>query len=195
MLVRSGDTAANCGKDGPVQRKAIIFHGTGGDAEGCWYRWLGRRLAERGHAVEIPHYPDLNVEPIATFLPKVLANHGFDEHTVLVGHSGGAALLLAVLEHIDATVSQAGLVAGYCTQPNTEDEPVLPAGYDWAAIKAHARDLYFINSRRDPCGCDDRQGRAMFERLGGTQIVRDDGHFGDHDQPYQTFELLDKLVD
>ena len=74
--------------------------------------------------------PGLNVEPIATFLPKVLANHGFDEHTVLVGHSGGAALLLAVLEHIDATVSQAVLVAGYCTQPNTEDEPVLQAGYD-----------------------------------------------------------------
>jgi len=178
-----------------VQRTAIIFHGTGGNPEAVWYRWLGRRLAERGYAVEIPHYPGLNVEPIATFLPKVLANHGFDEHTVLVGHSGGAALLLAVLEHIDATVSQAVLVAGYSTQPNTEDEPVLQAGYDWAAIKAHARDLYFINSRRDPYGCDDRQGRAMFERLGGTQIVRDDGHFGDHDQPYPTFALLDKLID
>jgi hypothetical protein len=47
---------------------------------------------------------------------------------------------LAVLEHIDAAVAQAVLVAGYCTQPNTEDEPVLQAGYDWAAIKAHVRD-------------------------------------------------------
>ena len=178
-----------------MQRNAIIFHGTGANPEVCWYPWLGRRLAERGYAVEIPHYPGLNVEPIATFLPKVLANHGFDEHTVLVGHSGGAALLLAVLEHIDTTVSQAVLVAGYSTQPNTEDEPVLQAGYDWAAIRAHVRDLYFINSRHDPYGCDDRQGRAMFERLGGTQIVRDDGHFGDHDQPYETFELLDRLID
>jgi hypothetical protein len=34
----------------------------------------------------------------------------------------------------------------------------------------------------------------MFERLGGTQIVRDDGHFGDYDQPYGSFELLDKLI-
>ena len=39
-----------------------------------------------------------------------------------------------------------------------------------------------------------RPGRAMFERLGGTQIVRDDGHFGDHDQPYERFELLDRLI-
>jgi predicted alpha/beta hydrolase family esterase len=178
-----------------VQRNAIIFHGTGGNPEICWYPWLGKRLTERGYTVEIPHYPGVNVEPIATFLPKVLTSHRFDEQTVLVGHSGGAALLLALLEHIDVTVSQAVLVAGYCTQPNTDDEPVLQASYDWAAIKAHARDLYFINSRRDPYGCDAGQGRAMFERLGGTQIVRDDGHFGDYDQPYETFELLERLID
>jgi predicted alpha/beta hydrolase family esterase len=178
-----------------MPRNAIIFHGTGANPEVCWLPWLRKRLTERGYAVEVPHYPDLNVEPIDTFLPKVLANHIFDEQTVLVGHSGGAALLLAVLEHIDATVSQAVLVAGYSTQPNTSDEPVLQTSYDWAAIKASVRDLSFINSRNDPYGCDDRQGRAMFERLGGTQIIRDDGHFGDYDQPYETFELLDKLID
>jgi predicted alpha/beta hydrolase family esterase len=178
-----------------MQRKAVIFHGTGGNPQVAWYPWLRQRLSERGYAVEVPHYPSLNVEPIATFLPKVLAGHVFDEDTVLVGHSGGAALLLALLEHIDSTVAQAILVAGYSTQPNTDDEPVLQGGYDWTAIKAHARDLYFINSIRDPYGCDDKQGRVMFEHLGGTQIVRDDGHFGDYDQPYPTFELLDKLID
>jgi hypothetical protein len=49
--------------------------------------------------------------------------------------------------------------------------PPCRTSYDWAAINAHARDLYFINSCHDPYGCDDKQGRAMFERLGGTQIV------------------------
>jgi len=178
-----------------LPRNAIIFHGTAANPDVVWLPWLGRRLTERGYAVQIPHYPGLNVEPIATFLPKVLANHRFDEETVLVGHSGGAALLLALLEHLDVTVPQAILVAGYCTQPNTSDEPVLQEHYDWEAIRAHVRDLYLINSRVDPYGCDDKQGRAMFERLGGTQIVRDDGHFGDYDQPYETFELLDKLID
>jgi predicted alpha/beta hydrolase family esterase len=178
-----------------VQRNAVLFHGTGANPEVCWFPWLRRRLTDRGYLVEVPHYPGLNVEPIDTFLPKVLANHSFDEHTVVVGHSGGAALLLAVLQHIDATVSQAALVAGYSTQPNTSEKPVLQASYDWAAIKAHARDLYFINSRHDPYGCDDRQGGALFERLGGTQIVRDDGHFGDQNQPYETFELLNNLIE
>ncbi|MGN6795510.1 MAG: RBBP9/YdeN family alpha/beta hydrolase [Streptosporangiaceae bacterium] len=177
-----------------MQRNAIIFHGTGADPETVWLPWLGRRLTERGYAVTIPHYPGMNIEPVATLLPKVLAGHDFDEDSVLVGHSGGAAFLLALLEHIDVTVAQAILVAGYWTQPNTEDEPVLQASYDWEAIRAHARDLVFINSVQDPYGCDASQGRAMFDRLGGTQIIRNDGHFGDYDQPFKTFDLLDRLI-
>ena len=177
-----------------MQPNAIIFHGTGADPQTAWYPWLGSQLSGRGYAIAIPHYPGMNVEPVATLLPKALADHDFDENTVLVGHSGGAAFLLALLQHIDATVAQAILVAGYCTQPNTEDEPVLQDTYDWAAIKAHVRDLYFINSVEDPYGCDAGQGRAMFDRLGGTQIIRNEGHFGDYGQPFPTFELVDRLI-
>ena len=175
-------------------RNAIIFHGTGGDPGVTWYPWLAGRLTARGYAVEVPHYPGINVEPVADLLPTVLKAHEFDEETVLVGHSGGAALLLALLEHLDRPVAQTILVAGYCTPPNTKAEPVLQEEYDWPAIRSHGGDLYFINSRRDPYGCDEHQGRAMFDRLGGTQLVRDDGHFGDYDQPYDTFPLLDRLI-
>ena len=177
-----------------VTRKAIIFHGTGASPDVVWLPWLRRRLAERGFAVTAPHYPELNAEPIATFLPRVLAEQSFDEDTVLVGHSGGAALLLAVLEHIDVTVAQAILVAGYSTRPNDDEEPVLQDSYDWAAIRAHVRDAYFVNSTNDPYGCDDTQGRVLLDRIGGTLILRQDGHFGDYDQPYPTFELLDRLI-
>lgn len=178
-----------------MARSAIIFHGTGGSPNVAWYSWLGGRLAARGYTVQIPHYPRLNSEPIATFLPRVLVSHHFDEQTVLVGHSGGAALLLALLEHLDTTVAQAVLVAGYSTLPNTSAEPVLQDAYDWDAIRSHVRDLYFVNSAVDPYGCDAGQGRDMFDRLGGTLIIRNDGHFGDYDQPYPTFELLDRLID
>lgn len=174
--------------------RAIIFHGSGGHPDVCWYGWLGARLRARGYSVELPHYPGLNREPIASFLPGVMASHSFDNRTVLVGHSGGAALLLALLEHLETAVAQAILVAGYCTPPNAADEPVLQQSYDWDAIRAHAGDLYFINSVRDPYGCDAEQGRAMFDRLGGTLIVRNEGHFGDVDDPHPTFELLDRLI-
>jgi hypothetical protein len=85
-------------------------------------------------------------------------------------------------------------LAGYSTQPNTSDEPVLQESYDWDVIRSNVRDIYFINSAEDPYGCDAGQGRAMFDRLGGTQIVRNDGHFGDYNQDYDEFPLLDRLI-
>jgi predicted alpha/beta hydrolase family esterase len=178
-----------------MARKAIIFHGTGGRPDVCWYPWLAARLEARGYAVEVPSYPTLNREPIESFLPKLLRGHVFDGDTVVVGHSGGAALLLAILEAIDATVAQAILVAGYSRPPNTGAEPVLQPRYDWAKIRANVRDVYFVNSVVDPYGCDAAQGRIMFDQLGGTLIVRNDGHFGAPDQPYPAFELLDRLIE
>jgi uncharacterized protein len=178
----------------PVTKNAIIFHGTGGNPHAVWYPWLDRRLTERGYRVERPHHPGINIEPIAEFLPKVLAAHHFDADTVLIGHSGGAALLLAVLENLRAPVAQTILVAGYSTRVNGSEEPVLQATYDWDLIRDRGGDLYFINSVVDPYGCDADQGRLLLDNLGGTQIIRNDGHFGDHDQPFDTFELLDALI-
>jgi len=177
-----------------MPNRAIIFHGTGGHPDAVWYPWLAQRLKARGWIVERPSYPRVNEESIATFLPRVLGAHTFDEDTVLVGHSGGAALLLALLEHLEKTVAQAVLVAGYATPPNDSVEPVLQPSYDWDRIRAHARDLIFINSAVDPYGCDAGQGRAMFDRLGGTLVVRNEGHFGDWDQEFPTFPLLDRLI-
>jgi len=170
-------------------RSAIIFHGTGAEPEWIWYPWLAGRLRDRGYAVEVPHHPGINVEPIAEFLPKVLAAHRYDEDTVLVGHSGGAALLLAILERLDVVIPQAFLVAGYSTPPNAEEEPVLQDRYQWDAIRAHVRDPYFLNSVEDEFGCDADQGRAMFDRLGGTLIVRNEGHFLG-----ETLPLVDRLI-
>ncbi len=178
--------------------KAIIFHGTDETPDTYWYKWLAGKLEERGYTVEVPAYPEINHEDISTFLPKVLANHAFDENTVLIGHSAGGPLLLSILENVDVVIPQAILVAGYSQQQENAKslDPILETSYDWAKIKSHVKDIYFVNSINDPWGCDDKQGRIMFEHLGGTQIVRDEGHFGSgtFNQPYPTFELLNRLV-
>lgn len=170
-------------------RRVILFHGTGATPETCWYPWIAERLRARGYLVEVPHHPGINVDPIAEFLPGLLAAHTFDDETILIGHSGGAALLLAVLEHVEVVVPQAILVAGYATPPNDEDEPVLQETYDWNRIRSHVQDLWFLNSVTDMFGCDADHGRAMFDRLGGTLVIRDDDHFVD-----DTLPLLDRIT-
>ena len=180
-----------------MNKKAIIFHGTDETPDQYWYPWLAQQMRARGYVVEVAAYPDINHTPIAEFLPKVLQNHTFDEKTVLVGHSAGEPLLLSILENIEVVIPQAILVAGYSTRfAGEERDPILQPSYNWGKIKRHVKDIIFINSIGDPWGCDDKQGRIMFDHLGGTQIIRNDGHFGSgtFNQPYPTFELLDRLI-
>lgn len=179
--------------------KVIIFHGTDcqPDSKFYWYSWLKGQLDARGYEVEVPHYPDINHEDIATFLPKVLKNHTFGSDTVLVGHSAGSPLILSILENLDSPVRLGVLVAGYSMRlPGEDVDPVLQQAYDWQKIKQNAKDFVFINSVDDPWGCDDKQGRILFDSLGGTQIIKSDGHFGSEGQslPYVEFPLLRDIV-
>lgn len=180
-----------------MNKNAIIFHGTDCKPEDYWYGWLKAELERAGYTVELPYYPDINHEPIDSFLPKVLTNHSFEKETVLIGHSAGAPLILSVLEGISNSVNQAILVAGYSERmPGETGDPVLQPTYDWDKIKHNATDFVFINSVDDPWGCNDKQGRILFNKLGGTQIIRNEGHFGStaYNQPYPTFPLLKALI-
>lgn len=178
-------------------KNAIIFHGTDDTPERYWYSWLGKELENAGYSVEIPSNPEINKEPITTFLPKVLNRHTFNEGTILVGHSAGGPLILSILEHIDTPIAKAVLVAGYSEHPDDQmEDPILQNSYDWGKIKSNAKEFVFINSINDPWSCDDKQGRIMFDHIGGTQVVLNDGHFGSmaKGQVYNTFPILRTLV-
>lgn len=177
---------------------AIIFHGTDCKPEDFWYQWLKTQLEARGFNVELPYYPEMNHVPIDEYIEKILKAHSFDEETVLIGHSSGGSLILSILERIEPTVTQAILVAGFSEALDHEggEDIILQPSYNWEKIKAHAKDFVFINSDNDPWGCDDKQGRKLFDKLGGTQVICHDGHFGStaKNQPYKEFPLLERLI-
>ncbi len=175
-------------------KNAIIFHGTDSDPSQSWYAWLQTKLEARGYSVEVPHYPNINKGPIEEFLPEVLKNHTFDEETVLIGHSSGSVLVLSLLEQIEPTIRQAVLVAGYCEQLPIH-QPIIKDSYDWERIKAHAQDFVFLNSKNDPWGCDDKQGNKLFDNLGGTLVIQNEGHFSTSGDPkFREFPLLERLI-
>jgi predicted alpha/beta hydrolase family esterase len=179
--------------------KVIIFHGTdcSPDNKYYWYAWLKEQLQAHGHEVEVPHYPDINHEDITTFLPEVLKNHTFGPETILVGHSAGSPLILSILENSDSPVRLSVLVAGYSMRlPGENLDPVLQDKYNWQNIKQNSKEFVFINSVDDPWGCDDKQGRILFDNLGGMQIIKNEGHFGSEGQDvaYVEFPLLRDVI-
>lgn len=178
-------------------KNAIIFHGTDDNPDRYWYKWLGKELEKEGYEVTIPYNSTINKEPIDTFLPKVLKQETFNTDSVLIGHSAGGPLILSILENIDIQIQKAILVAGYSTHPDDQmEDPVLQESYNWGKIKQNVREIIFINSINDPWNCNDKQGRIMFDHLGGTQIILNDGHFGSisKGQVYNEFPLLQTIT-
>lgn len=176
---------------------AIILHGTGDKPTDFWFPYLKENLENRGYSVWLPELPNAEKPNLKDWLSFVLQSGTFSQDTILVGHSAGAQLILSILEKIDIKIKKAILVSGYAESlvenPESQNHPVL----DWGKIKTHVNEIVFINSDNDPWGCDDKQGKIMFEKLGGILIVHHEGHMGStkYNQPYKEFPLLLKLVD
>ena len=182
---------------------AIIFHGTDCEPNDKWYwfAWLKRELEKRGIEVELPFMEKINRETVDETLakiPEILSKINSD--TILIGHSSGVPLILSILEKSDIKIRQAVLVAGYF-EAATEllgKSPILQSEYDFAKIRENCKNFTLFNSTNDPWGCDDIEGKRLFEKLGGdTLIVRNDGHFGSSgkNQIYDEFPLLLKMLD
>ncbi|HZP55170.1 MAG TPA: alpha/beta hydrolase [Candidatus Saccharimonadales bacterium] len=178
---------------------AIIFHGTDDKPGSYWQTWLKDELEKAGYQVEMPYLPQLNHEPIADSLARVLTKYHFGKETVLVGHSAGVSLILSILEKIEPRINKAIMVAGpaYISKNMpVQNNPAIQDSYDWSLIKKHAKEFVFVNSINDPWGCDDQHGRKMFDNLGGTLIIKNEGHMGStkFNQPYKRFPLLKFLI-
>jgi predicted alpha/beta hydrolase family esterase len=176
--------------------KVIIFHGTGPDPIDYWYMWLAEEVKKLGAGAKVPLFEKINEEPIKDTLKQVFSHLTFDENTILVGHSAGAPLILSILERVEEPIRQAILVAGFIEDLGS-DMPVLQPSYNWERIKQNVKNIIFINSVNDPWKCDDKQGRIMFDKLGGTQIIKNEGHFGTatFHQKYDKFPFLLNLLD
>lgn len=116
----------------------------------------------------------------------------------MIGHSSGASLILALLEELETKVSKAVLVSGFLLRGGVRPKKAVKGEdeYNWEKIRKNAGEIIFVNSTNDPWGCNDKQGRRMFDHLGGLLIVNNDGHMGSeyYKQPYREFPLLLRLI-
>jgi uncharacterized protein len=178
-------------------KNAIILHGTGDSPDDFWFSYIKDGLEKRGYDVWLPSLPNPDNPNINDWLPYILGSGKISSETVLIGHSAGAQIILSVLENLNLTVKQAILVSGYAKAlPKNEESEKNIDDFDWVKIKSKAEEFIFINSDNDPWGCDDKQGKILYDNLGGNLIIRHDGHMGSktHNQPYKEFPLLLRLI-
>lgn len=180
-------------------KNAILLHGTSCTPNSYWFPSIRRYLESKKYQVWALRLPDPDVPDLKKQLPHLLDHGKFDENTIIIGHSAGGPLALSVLENINTRIRKAILVAGYARPKgsNPIPEAILQETYDWKKIKQNVVDIIFINSDDDPWGCDDKEGRYLFDHLGGTLIIKHgEGHMGSDtfNQPYKEFSLLEQLL-
>lgn len=181
-------------------KNAIILHGTGSNPESFWHPYLKGELEKRNYHVWVPSLPNGDDPALSDCLLLVLETGVFSGETVVIGHSSGCPLALSVLQNINVQIRQTILVAGYARPKGEykESEAILQDDYDWHKIRKNTRDIFFLNSDKDPWGCNDIEGRYMFDKLGGTlMILHGEGHMGSetYNQHYETFPFLIKLIE
>lgn len=180
-------------------KNAIILHGISSNPNDFWFPYIKHQLEKKEYKVWIPQLPQADNPDIKVHVPFILKDGKITKDTILIGHSSGASLILAILDEINIQIKLAILISGFLIKggqrpPNAVK---LENKYNWKKIKRNVKKIVFINSTNDPWGCNDKQGRKMFNHLGGLQIINNDGHMGSmsFNQPYREFPLIIKLTE
>lgn len=179
-------------------KNAIMLHGTSCRPDSFWFPSIKRFLENRGYEVWAPALPQPDAPDLTVQLPFIMKNGMFSEETIIIGHSAGVPLALAVLEQSPLCIRKAILVAGFARPLGKEgDHAAIVKEYDWQRVREHVAELFVINSDNDPWGCTDREGKYITDRTGGTLIILyGEGHMGSDafQQPYKEFPLLQRLL-
>ena len=118
---------------------AIIFHGSAphATADKFWYKNIAHSLNALGISTIVADLPKLDQESLTDTLVKIREmNLGINQNTILIGHSAGTNIILALLEQLTKPVK-----AVYC-QPNGMRHTTLKKSYDWKTIKKNSNEFY-----------------------------------------------------
>ncbi|KKU95861.1 MAG: hypothetical protein UY27_C0007G0029 [Candidatus Gottesmanbacteria bacterium GW2011_GWA1_48_13] len=166
-------------------KNALILHGAGNTSQGNWFPWLKKELEKKGYVVWSPDLPNSDVPKQDDWLHTIFSNTQwqFNEESVIIGHSAGAAVILRILEQLPdgVSINKAVLVAG--------------------PVELGTKSEYFpykqslVENPFNQCGVD--QGKIMQHYLGGELIVKpNQGHFNLEKGPeYKQFSFILELLE
>lgn len=157
-------------------KRALIIHCWGGYPEYCWYPYARRELEKRGFEVLVPAFPQTDTPKLDAWLPALrdCLGGGPDEHTFLIGHSIGCALIMRYLESLlaDEKIGGAVFVAGFTDDLGLEEiKNFFTAPMDFEAMKEHCPKFVAIQSDNDPY-VPINQADILKEKFGSRIIMK-----------------------
>ncbi len=138
--------------------KAVILHGSIGHPFENWFPWLGKKLTEEiGWQVRVPQLPTPEGQNRDNWLHELEEQVGsfIDKNTVIIGHSGGALLLLNYLHETKQPIRGSVFTStpfGKSKIPEFADldKTFLNIDFNWSKIKKNAGHVVFFHGDDDP---------------------------------------------
>jgi len=176
--------------------KVIFLHGNGNSTpKDNWFPWVQEKLEKHGFTVIAKQFPDADLARASYWLPFLKNELKADEHSILIGHSSGAAAALRFAQEnkILGTV----LVGAHYTHLGMKKEKLsryFDSPWDWNTIKNNQQWIVQFASTDDPW-IPITEARFIQKQLGSKYYeFNNRGHFGS-DCYQQTFpELVNVLT-
>ena len=147
-----------------------------------------------GYEVSVPQFPTPhNQTPEYWFDILKQYENIFNNKSIFIGHSGGGAFLLRLLEKIGIKIKAAVFVAASVgirpIKYFEADRPFIEKPFDWEKIRNSAEYFFVFHSDDDLFVCLEN-GQKIAEEVGIELIrLKNAGHFNSA-AGYTTFELL-----
>ncbi len=182
-------------------KNALILHGTDFARDKKqhstnWFPWLKQKLEKRGYKVFLPELPLAYKPNLKRYFRFLKANFQFNNQTVVVGHSSGAAVIPGILQFIPDKIDKAFLVAPFYKDEGWNCEGLFSFKPNWKKIRKQANKIIIIHSQDDPY-VKPQQAYYLQKKLDCPLIMKkQQGHFNlEKGEQYQKFPLLLKLLD
>jgi predicted alpha/beta hydrolase family esterase len=152
-------------------KNVLILHGTDGYPTENWFDWLRVKLEKEGYLVWVPQLPDCDRPNILKYNYFLFSNKdwGFNEHSIIVGHSSGAVEILSLLQHLPESkkVDTCYLVGSFKNNLNWDAlDGLFLESFDFELIKTKANKFVFIHSDNDPY-CPLEHAQYLSKEVGG----------------------------
>lgn len=180
-------------------KNAIIIHGTYGNPDENWFPWLKGELEKIGYHVDIPSFPTPDNQNFGSWM-DVFSDYGkkLNSDSIIIGHSLGAAFILAIIELLDYPVKAVFLVSGFLGLLGNDEfdelnKDFVVRKFDWDKIKRNANGIYIYHSDNDPYVPLDK-AYDLAGNLGvEPNVIGGAGHFNEKSGYIKFPQLLERI--
>jgi len=170
-------------------KNLLILHGSYGNPDKNWYKYLGEKAKKTGYIVHIPQLQSIDKLDLEKTYKFILEKGYINSDTTIVGHSSGATYILGILQRLpkQLIIKKAILVAGFVDAnltkklfkevPKVHYAKLFPKNWNWKKIKGNCDKFVIIYSNNDPY-VQIRHAKTLHQKLSGKLVTVFNGsHF------------------